>query len=740
MIRPLVPVVAVLALALAWPPAPASSSPEDDLVTAVDAYSQGRLPQARALLDALVRDPGPLGGRAGYLLGVIDLQQEKFNWAMTAFQQAEAKLPVLADHAIYYHAVAAFHAGDYAQAAQGFQELLIRYPTSSLRSAALFWKAESLWGIHSPDTPAAFRQYLVESGEMIQGNQGGHWNQVTQWWGQGSQSTQGAQTQVAQAWFDMGETLAQLHRWTEAAEAYRRIRWGYEGSPFWKAAYARLQALGSAHLLPPDATPPEVFYQRAQADIGGGFFTAAREELERILSMPDGKRIIDDVLMQLGSIAYQRGRLDEAADYFQREVTLRGSRADDALYNLERIALRRYREGDALTVARQLVRDYPQSPQAPRALYAIAEVRQDRGDLGPAMGLFQEAGERFPSMLWGQRALFAAGWVKFRSQEWGPARAAWLRMAQTPSGQSTPAALYWAARAAEAQGRSDLAADEYRRVAAQYPDSYYGQRGAARINISLKAAVIPLGDPPAGEVPAYDGYVELEALAQIDDASTELKAAAETAPPKYRQALGALLSQRYAQQGDVRQGIAMAEQVRDGLGGAGRGLPLMLWQALYPQAFWEAISAAATRTGVDPYLIAGLIREESRFEPKAVSGASAYGLMQLVPVTARSAARHAGMPSPGLSGLTDPQTNIMLGTVVLQELLQRYNRADLALAAYNAGPDIVRSWQVRRGGFDPDAFVEEIPYAETRGYVKTVLQSAAMYRWLYRDGHPSPSP
>jgi len=200
------------------------------------------------------------------------------------------------------------------------------------------------------------------------------------------------------------------------------------------------------------------------------------------------------------------------------------------------------------------------------ALYAIAEVRQDRGALGPAMGLFQEAGERFPATLWGQRALFAVGWVQFRSQEWGPARAAWLRMAQSPNGQSTPAALYWAARAAEAQGRSSLAAEEYRRVATQYPDSYYGQRGAARINMPLRAAVIPFGEPPAGEVPAYDGYVELEALAQVDDATSQLKAAAESAPPKYRDDLGALLSQRYAQQGDVRQGIATAEQVRDGLG------------------------------------------------------------------------------------------------------------------------------------------------------------------------------
>jgi soluble lytic murein transglycosylase len=65
---------------------------------------------------------------------------------------------------------------------------------------------------------------------------------------------------------------------------------------------------------------------------------------------------------------------------------------------------------------------------------------------------------------------------------------------------------------------------------------------------------------------------------------------------------------------------------------------------------------------------------------------------------------------------------------------------DLALAAYNAGPGAVGQWQGRRGGLDPEAFVEEIPYLETRNYVKTVMQAAAMYKWLYRDGHPSNTP
>jgi soluble lytic murein transglycosylase len=702
-----------LMLGLAWPKPPVHAAPEDELKKAVDAYSRGTLAQARVLLDDLQQDPGPMGGRAAYLLGIINLQQRKFALAEAVFSQAASKLPILADHAHYYRAVAAFYAGDYALAVDGFQNVLAQFPGSALRGLALFWEAESLWGVRSADAPAAFHRYLEEYG------QGAH---------------------AAQAWFDMGEALVGAGQWGEAAQAYRRVRWGFEGSPFWQPAWARLTALAAAHPLPPDATPPEVFYRRALADIGAGDFRTAHTELIRVLTSPDGWRIADDALYQLGVLSYQRGRLDEAAGYFRRDAALHAAHGDDSLYYLERIALQRNREGDALSIARELIRAYPQSSLAPRSLYAIAETREDKGALGPALGLYREAGERFPDSRWGQRALWSVGWVQYRAQQWRAARDEWLRIAQGATSEAAPAAHYWAGRAAERLRRSDLAAEEYRQVALQYPDSYYGQRAAARLNLPMRATVVALPEIPPGELLPFDRYRELDQLAQIDDATSELAAAAEKAPPKYRPTMGAILSQRYVLQGEVGHGIAMAEQIRDVAGGTGRGLPLILWQALYPQVYWETITKATSRVDVDPYLVAGVIREESRFDPQAVSPANAYGLMQLLPGTARGAARLAGVPAPSVQGLTDPQTNILLGSVVLKELYSRYNRVDLALAAYNAGPGAVGQWQARRGGLHPEAFVEEIPYQETRNYVKTVMQSTAMYKWLYRDGHPSATP
>src|SRR5207253_3135799 len=117
---------------------------------------------------------------------------------------------------------------------------------------------------------------------------------------------------------------------------------------------------------------------------------------------------------------------------------LRATHADDSLYWLEKIALRRNRENDALAFARELLQMYPGSPFAPRSLYAIAEVREEKGALGPALGLFREAGARFPETEYGQRALWAVGWVQYQARQWGAARDEWLRIARGSSGEVAP--------------------------------------------------------------------------------------------------------------------------------------------------------------------------------------------------------------------------------------------------------------------------------------------------------------
>jgi soluble lytic murein transglycosylase len=145
----------------------------------------------------------------------------------------------------------------------------------------------------------------------------------------------------------------------------------------------------------------------------------------------------------------------------------------------------------------------------------------------------------------------------------------------------------------------------------------------------------------------------------------------------------------------------------------------------------EALAASSRANGLDPALVAGLIRQESSFNPQATSPAGARGLMQLMPDVARSLARSRGIPNLNTERLYDPALNIQLGTAHLAELFRAKRETVQALAAYNAGESRVARWLKKMGSGDPELFTERIPFVETRNYVRTVVRNRAFYKTLY---------
>src|SRR5207237_6169479 len=160
-------------------------------------------------------------------------------------------------------------------------------------------------------------------------------------------------------------------------------------------------------------------------------------------------------------------------------------------------------------------------------------------------------------------------------------------------------------------------------------------------------------------------------------------------------------------------------------------LPRAFWEMLYPFGWRDDVTAAAQRTGLDPFLVAAVVREESSYYPRAVSRTGARGLMQLQPSTARPMAEHRGLAFAGGELLDDPRSNIDIGTSFLADLLREFNDPRLAVAAYNAGPARLRQWWKIRRTSDLEAFVEQIPFDETRLYVKRVMLSWDEYRRVY---------
>jgi soluble lytic murein transglycosylase len=164
------------------------------------------------------------------------------------------------------------------------------------------------------------------------------------------------------------------------------------------------------------------------------------------------------------------------------------------------------------------------------------------------------------------------------------------------------------------------------------------------------------------------------------------------------------------------------------------GWDQQLLRVTFPFPYRELVRREAREWGVDPIVLAAIIRQESAFKADIVSRAGAIGLMQLMPPTGAQLARAHG-PRPFYEGaLTRPEVNLHLGAAFFVEMSARYDDdLPLVLSAYNAGPTRANRWRLFPEASDPLRFTERIPFDETRGYVKSVRRNLGLYRALYGD-------
>ncbi|MCH4563290.1 transglycosylase SLT domain-containing protein [Halomonas sp. EGI 63088] len=283
---------------------------------------------------------------------------------------------------------------------------------------------------------------------------------------------------------------------------------------------------------------------------------------------------------------------------------------------------------------------------------------------------------------------------------------------------------YWLGRALEQRG--DTATAETAYAAAADDRSFFGFAAADRLGrpYALNLERNGFDDGFREQVARWPAVQRTEALIRIGEqglANSEWHAAVARATPREARALA-----DYAQ----RRGWH-AKLVQTTITG-------QMWDALdwrFPEAYREHFLHWGRATGVDPYLLMGIARRESAYNPEALSPAGARGLMQVMPGTATQLSRQLGISDPGPHGVLDPALNIRLGSTYIRDMLDRYRGNRLAAtAAYNAGPGRVDRW-LRDAPEEFDLFVESIPFRETRAYVQAVLAYRAIFESLANGGN-----
>ncbi len=377
------------------------------------------------------------------------------------------------------------------------------------------------------------------------------------------------------------------------------------------------------------------------------------------------------------------------------------------------------------------------------ARYEAAAIELRAGDLDAARAHLRAVIEGPEAADMRSDALFLLGWTERRASAMDAALVAFDAAIQDGSTETREdvqgRAAYWRARTLADLGRQAEARVAYEELVQARPLSYYGRHARGRLSeLGVTLAVPPLADAPlrfadrpALHAPGFGRAIAALRAGETPLAERELEAlglAPSGTDDDGRWLAVALLAQAGASERAVSR--TRGSLVRGLLGRPLDARTRGLFALAYPRGFADHVHAGAEASSVPSALVFGLIREESSFAPHAVSVAHAYGLMQLIRPTARRLARPLGLPSDPAS-LVRPDVNVTLGTRYLGELSAHYvGGPEMIPPAYNAGQGAVDRWLHERGDGPLDEFVETIPYAETRGYTRRVIQSWGIYAFL----------
>jgi len=676
---------------------------------------ENRTPQAYQGVEAYARkhakdDAGPL---AWVVVGYAHYLDKDYVAARSSLARTKPLEPLLGDYLAYMQALA--YQGENNRTAvletlDGFDE---KYPDSLQSHDAAMLYASALMATNAPQRAAEF---LEKHRQPVKSD---------------------IEITLARAYLAAGDK-------TKASDIFHKLYFEMPTSAEAEAAAIELRNMG-------ELQPVGTFDQRHNRVLlltKGRRYQDALNELSPLVEQAPPERMID-MQVEFAAALYRNHKRDDAQHLFESILQNQSASVDakaETLYFLAEIARDKddgQKNRDYIGELRTLA---PESTWMSNALLSAGNMYLLRRDYETATPFYAEIYQRQKNGKASPYSHWKTAWLTYRMGKRDDAKRLFEeQLSMYPNSAEVPNAIYWRGRMAEEEGDKKLARAFYQKLAENYRYYYYANLARERLPKMGDEAVDPpilesLQRPPAPpldwETPADNIRAQKAQLlanaALYDFAVAEMQAASPGSPPWEAKSVAEIFNE----QGSYIRAIETLKRAVPGYFAAEiPQIPRPVWESLFPRPFWEELKRDSTANRLDPHLVASLIRQESEFNPGAISPANAMGLMQLLPTVGKGMAKEMKIRHFSSDQLLLADTNLRLGTRYFRHIVDHYDgQVEYALAAYNAGVDRVNDWRKNGNFADVEEFVESIPFTETRDYVQAIMRNAVIYKLLYSKG------
>ncbi|MDI6785330.1 MAG: tetratricopeptide repeat protein [bacterium] len=688
----------------------------DKFNTAINLFEGGSYFSAVEILKDLPEDINGhnISSKKYFLLGSCYRHLKRWTEAIACYQRALNNKYIFSDYAIYHIAESYFELGKHQEALEWYEKLAREYPLYALGHKVLYKTAQCNFMLE--DYWTAIKKY-----EKFVKNYPKHELKLM-------------------ALYQIALSYQKLGKWRTAFWEYHKIidcNFKHEVA---LEAIKRIEELLLKY--PKLKIGRDEFITQGQVWCYHKEYIKARLKWEKAQGSR-GSTLYAKTWYLIGDSFYAEKKFISAIDAYKKVLNV--SRRNDyyapAYYKLALSYQKIGKEERAIGLLRRFISRYPRNSYTKEMLYNLANYYKEKSLYKEAIKTYKELAERYPKSYLAEESIWRIGRCYIKLKKYYSSIRTYKHLIEKyPMGKYVAPANFWIGKCYGYLGKHRKACLNYALVINK-ENGYYSslaKKYIEKVNkhkeVKSKTSSLSKNNIVWRKIKTanLDRARDLMELRIFDDALIELKSMIGLENIDIK-SIYYNLAICYHKIGKYKESWHWAMKLHNKLVSCDDIiLPSKeLYSMLYPLNYFEFVSKYAKAYKLDPYLILAVIREESRYDPLALSKADARGLMQIIPKTGKNVAKKINIAFD-INKLFIPKWNIKMGSWYLKELIVNYRgNKVLALAAYNGGPKNVDLWVTKYGLFDLDEFVENIPYKETREYVKRVMSSYQKYREIY---------